>query len=577
MSSRKPQGYEWIKSKSVAEIQPRMLHKLPDRDFKDVARRILAIQQRDRKENALLYYQPASEGVLKVHQSMRRFLGVGGGNASSKTEGCLAEMVACATGVIPESLRDELDWSRKLRGPIQCRLVCESLTTVLYPTILPKLQWFKWTGIDAPGGERGHWGWVPRACLVGGSWERSWSDKFRVLRILYRNPDNWDEVIGESSIQFCSIDQDPSDFASGEFHYIMHDEPPPYAIWRENEARVMRVNGRMVLAMTWPDDPAIPVDWIFDQIYEPATSGTDPEKEWINLFTTENRFIDQTGIVQQMKTWSPEIVKVRIYGQPIRFSNRVHPDFTDQTLWWCFDCKKSSVVEKGRCVKCGSVDVIDYNHVTHIVANPTWPTVFLLDPHPRKPHMFQWVQIDPKDDLWQVAEGQIDGDPVELKRECDRIEGELGLHVTQRLIDPNMGRSPAGVRRKITWQDEFDAVGLHCDLADDSDVGRERFNEYLKPDARTHAPRVHIDVGCTTTIQQIKRYIWDEYKQSLDKDQKQKPKTKNDDHPTLWKYLLNQDPSFRQSFLATQYMCHRGQRREESKRPFEYRSVFVRR
>jgi hypothetical protein len=31
----------------------------------------------------------------------------------------------------------------------------ESLTTTLEPIILPKLQWWKWTGVDRPGGDEG--------------------------------------------------------------------------------------------------------------------------------------------------------------------------------------------------------------------------------------------------------------------------------------------------------------------------------------------------------------------------------------------------------------------------------------
>jgi hypothetical protein len=48
-------------------------------------------------------------------------------------------------------------------------------------------------------------------------------------------------------------------------------------------------------------------------------------------------------------------------------------------------------------------------------------------------------------------------------------------------MDPNMGLSPASSKRGVTWLDEFAAVGLNFALADDSDVGRGRINEYLRP------------------------------------------------------------------------------------------------
>jgi phage terminase large subunit-like protein len=189
-------------------------------------------------------------------------LAIGGGNGSGKTEQMLALLVACATGVFPDSMKHLA--GKLFRGPINVRIVCESLTTVLYPVMLPKLQWWKWTGVDEPGGERGHWGWIPPYCLKDRQWEKSWSEKLRILTVTCRDPEDLNVVRGESTIQFTSFDQDPSDFASGDFHIVLHDEPPPLAIWTENEARTMRVAGRMLLSMTWPDDPSIPVDWIFD-------------------------------------------------------------------------------------------------------------------------------------------------------------------------------------------------------------------------------------------------------------------------------------------------------------------------
>ena len=147
----------------------------------------------------------------------------------------MAHMVMQATGIFPtndEELADEM--RAQFRGPINCRVVVESFTTTLYPTILPKLKYTTWTGADEPGGERGHWGWVPKTSLIDGSWDRSWSEKTKVLTMYCKNEEG--VIIGNSQIQFMSKDQDPDDFASGSFHIILHDEPPLYAQWRENQA-----------------------------------------------------------------------------------------------------------------------------------------------------------------------------------------------------------------------------------------------------------------------------------------------------------------------------------------------------
>lgn len=520
---------------------------MSDEEFRQLLADTLSITEEDRKQNQLLFYVPASPRIQAIHDSTAKVVGVGGGNGSGKSESMIVDTVMTMTGVFPYSQRHLID--QKFRGPVNCRLVVESLTNTLEQVILPKLQWWKWSGIDMPGGARGHWGWIPKSCLIDGEWEKSYSAKFRVLRVLCRDPHNPEKVLGESMYQFMSKDMDARDFASGDYHIVDHDEPPELPQWRENEARTMRVNGRLKIAMTWPDDPSIPVDWLYNEVYEPGLRGSDPAVKWFELWTTENKHLDQKAVAAQSEKWSTEMRNVRIFGRPIRFSNRIHPDFTDSTKTWCFPCGKSVVKVPGSTIKplcgiCGSDFTVDYNHVEEFDRSSTWPTVFLLDPHPRKPHMWLHVQIDPKDDWWVVADGKLEGDCVEVREAVHRIEKEMGLYVAHRLMDPNMGASPSGQRREVSWQDEFSMAGLHCDLASDVDIGRSRINQYLKPDQQTMAPRIRFHPRCKDAIYQMNRYVWSEFSKSVDRDIKQAPKDTNDDFPTLLKYLANSDPVF---------------------------------
>ena len=84
-----------------------------------------------------------------------------------------------------------------------------------------------------------------------------------------------------------------------------------------------------------------------------------------------------------------------------------------------------------------------------------------------------------------------------------------------------------------------------CDLADDSDVGRAQLNVYLRPDPDTRRPRIHWDRSCGKAIYQMKRFLWDDHKKGLEKDQKQITKKKNDDFPACHRYALNSNPDFR--------------------------------
>ena len=525
---------------------PRDLSLLTDDQLVELTNEALVFTQKDRQEWQLLYYKPTSANAWKVHRSTAHLMGIGGGNRSGKTDTNLAEAAIQATGVIPESLRASYP-REKIRGPISVRVVCESHTTTLAPVILQKLRYSSWNGFGVQGSEAGHWGWIPRDCLLSGSWEKSWKESKRQLTVLCRDPDNLDRVLGHSIFQFMSHDQDPAKFASGEFHLVVIDEPPSYSIYRENRARIMSVGGRMNLGMTWPDDPSIPVDWIFDEIYDIGQEGPKkhPDVEWIELVTTENLNIDQVSVRREAAAMSEVERACRIQGKPIRFSNLVHALFTSVEAWWCFKCNEETLLDGDHCVKCLSDDGAYYTHVADFKIEPLWPTVFLLDPHPRKPHMFMYVQVNGNDDYSVVYAGECADEPLEVAKRCKEIERELGLYVAKRIIDPNMGASPASTKRDVSWQDEFASAGLPCDLGMDSSVGRMRVDEYLKPDALTKRPRLRFhDAHCALAIYQMKRFVWDDYKNKETRDQKQTPKPKYDDYPALLKYLMNDMPTF---------------------------------
>ncbi len=545
-----------------SQLRPIDIHKMSSKRLKLLASEVIGLQRADVRENQLLYYEPASPESERAHHSKASLLGLGGGNRSSKTETALVEDIACATGVFPIRLFEP--FMEKFRGPIRVRICVESLTTTLYPIILPKLQWWRWSGASAPGGELGHWGWIPKLCLPNGSWESAWRDKLRTLRVICRDPENFDHVLGESEIQFMGYNQDAADYASGSFHIVHMDEPPPFAIWRENQARVIDAGGRIILSMSWKDDPSIPVDWIFDDVYEPGLPGPNknPDTEWIELDTRKNIHIDQISVRKKMAGWSEETKKVRIYGQPLRFSNRIHPLFTDLETTWCFACSSNCISLNGKCgCEKQSDDIGPYCHVGEQDIIETWPVVFLLDPHPRKPHMFGWVVVDPNDDYHLLVDGELDGDPADVAAYVSEVEESMKLDVKLRLIDPNMGQSPAGARRGITWKDEFDAAGLLCDLADDSGVGRQRINQFLKPDPGTRRPRLTIDPRCKNSIMNFKRYVWDDFRRTQERDIKQTPKSKYDDYCVMVKYLLNYLPTFRSLYGGPIVLTRPGTRR----------------
>ena len=534
---------------SIAAL-PDNLTTLSDEELLVYANEAIQFSRLDRQEWQITYYTPVSDAALKVHLSTAHLIGVFGGNRSGKTEVNLVEATILMTGIIPESLKDVYP-RQKLRGPVSIRIVCESITTTLAPVILHKLKYSDWSGLGAPGSEQGHWGWIPKSCLIDEDWEKSWKESKRTLTVLHRDTDNPDKVLGESTLQIMSKDQEPAKFASGEFHLIIMDEPPTHAIFRENRARVMSVGGRILLGMTWPDDPSIPVDFIFDEVYEPGQPGPDKDDDIdvIQLVTTENTNIDQESVARAASKMSEIERACRIQGKPIRFSNLIHPLFTNTDAWWCFTCHTEVLVIDGVCSTCQKSDVNLYNHVQDFVIDPQWPVIFLLDPHPRKPHMGIWVSVDGNDDYSVLRCIEVNDEPLVLKEACEKIERELGINVMKRLGDRKMLASSASSKRGVNWQDEFASVGLYMDYADSSDVGRDRVNEYLKPDTKTRRPRLRFHADCGPAIFQMKRFCWGDHKHVDEKSQKQLAGDKYDDYPALMRYLMNELP------LCTMLRC----------------------
>lgn len=540
------------------------LRALPLAERARLAAEIVAQRDALKQQNQLYFYQPVSPEARKIHLSTKKEIITTGGNRSSKSDSHLVEAIIQMTGIVPLCLEHDYP-KEKLRAPIRARLVCNSLTNTWESVLKPKLQYFQWNGRGVQGGPHGHWGWIPPSMLIRGKWEESWSAQFRTLTLA-----------NGSSLQIASYDQDVENFAGGSYHLILHDEGPPEPIYRENKMRTMDVAGRLMTAMTPPDDESTAWDaaWVYDQLYEKGQPGPgkDPDIDAFTLFTTDNRILEPGEIARIEKNLSLRQREVRLKGTFLHLSGRIYSIYTDRPQIWCFSCNDVAFLNEGRCVTCESIDVCEFCHFTEPFETAYhWPTVFLLDPHPRKANMMSWVAVDPNDDWWQILELAADDSPDECKKLVDDLEREYGLDVVKRIIDPNMGESPAhnAGRRHVTVRKEWDDAGLRCDLADDNfTVGMGRLKSAMKPDPRTKAPRLHVFDTCPLTNKQIKGYTWQEWRPSAaaHKDPKAMPMDKEDDFPTLLRYFANLQPTFSGLRMGQQVV-----RRADSGRNRQYR------
>jgi phage terminase large subunit-like protein len=556
--------------KSQAELTE-YFRTLPMEERVALAHEINAARDNMRMVSQLLFYKPVSEKAKQIHYWTKKIGLAVGGNRSSKTDTLLADTVIQMTNIVPASLPDYP--KKKLQAPIRARIVCESLTNTWAQVIRPKLQWNQWNGRGARGGPDGHWGWVPRDMLIRGKWDDSWSEKERTLTLL-----------NGSTLQVMSYDQDVQDFSGGSFHVIQCDEGPPADIWRENTMRTIDTDGFLRIGFTPPDEESTSwkAAWIHSEIYEPGIRG-NPGIDCVQLYTEDNRILDAASILEVTAGMSEKQKAVRLRGEFMHLSGRIYKYYTDSPQIWCFRCNDTAFVRENQCVVCHGSDLTTFQHLIPSFSEAfRWPIAFMIDPHPRKPHMMSWFAISPSDDIFQVAELEIDGEAEEVKKAVDDMEYALGMEVFMRGMDPNMGESPAAVtnKRGKTVRDEFDAVGLRCKMMDDCRyTAMHSVKTYLKPDPRSREPRFHIFDTCTQTDYQLRNWLWDEHataQTSAKRDPKGVPQEKNSDFPTLLGYFLNENPTYSGAAVGHRRQKRRGRVGAEApayryKRPEEYR------
>lgn len=524
----------------VARLTPEELAVVPQEELWAVAatlqRRRVEVQQ----ERQLLLYEPASSEARRMHESRAREIVIAAGNRSGKTDMALVELVIAMTGIVPYALESTYP-REKIRPPIRARVCCQSFTTTLHPVIFPKLQWWEWNGPGEPGGSRGHWGWIPQEMLKGRDWSKAWSEKYRTL-----------SLSNGSTCQFFSYDQPAEDHSGASCHVVLHDEGPPQATYRENRLRTLDVGGRCYIAFTPPDDERMSWDaaWVFDALYEKGQPGPgkDPDIDAFTLNTEDNRVLSPQDVQAISKGLTPAQREVRLHGRFMHLTGRIYPLYTERERWWCLMCAAEVLVEGGACLECGTASATPYTHWVEPFAIPEgWPVVYVLDPHPRKPHAMAWFAISPADQVYEVGELEVDGDPATVRDRVEQLERQHGWQVVLRLIDPNMGQSPSGMRRGITVRDEFDGVGLRCRLANDNRMtARTRLRQWLQPDGRTSEPRLQVFQTCPRTNYQMQRYVWDQWSRwgEGEKNPKPIPRDLHDDFPTILGYLANENPSY---------------------------------
>ena len=299
----------------------------------------------------------------------------------------------------------------------------------------------------------------------------------------------WTHTNG-STLEIMSYEQDDEAFESWNGHVAGYDEPPPREKYVANNRGLVDNDGISLFAFTPLSQP-----WIHDDI----VSNPDPSIAFFFASTHDNPHLSKQAIQEFEKTLSEEERAARIKGEWLFLQGLVYPEFKRQT-----------------------------HVIKPILKIPEDHTCFaLLDTHPRAPHALSFFSVDEKNRIFQVDEKFSHGTPLEIADWI--IEFHKHRHkITGVIIEPaSKGDSNRG---DSTFEVIDKALATHNIWLEtgsrDLSGGILLVKEALQ--SRNGVASFFLCENCTQTLREFERYVWDDWKQSGLKTEKQRPRDKDD-------------------------------------------------
>lgn len=365
-----------------------------------------------------------------------------------------------------------------------------------------------------------------------------------------------------SLITFKSYDQGAGAFQSDDIDEIWNDEEPPLDIVKEQKMRLIDRNGKMIISMTSLKGIT---DFIRDYFedcdvletrYAPLVKKEIPIRgkkgpcDIFFLWTTDNPYIDQKRLMEEVALMPETDRMTRIYGMPTNLAGKIYMSFGKDT----------------------HVIPLDDAPTT---GNQLW---HVLDPHDRKPWAMGWYLVNKNETVYCVDEYPDGSEPGgnfnEMLYDDKTYEDyakiikdrEAGLRrlfncggIIRRRVDPNFGNKTIqfaerkGGQSKTTPVKELAKLGLYYkDAIDTLEAGHLEVRKWLHWEKKLStsgvrqfvvAPKFLITDNCRNHINHLTRYSRKDII-GADGDVKDKvgPQQKYKDFSDLVRYLLMANP-----------------------------------
>lgn len=230
---------------------------------------------------------PESKHV-KFHQSEKRIRILFGGNRSSKTTTCLAELLM--------TMCFKNHPITKILNPVAGRYrIYGSDFAIVEKVLIPKVR-----------------EWIPKESLVGSgktkgeAWDNSFDKKYHILRLR-----------GGAVLDFMSYDQDYSKSESDELDLIWADEQMPEDVFTAVMARLVSRNGKFMMSVT----PLYDISWAMKFLDE-----SDDQTEVFHFDIYDNPYNSDRAI-RDFEDAIPEHEKeARLFGRFMELQGLVYKE-----------------------------------------------------------------------------------------------------------------------------------------------------------------------------------------------------------------------------------------------------------
>jgi hypothetical protein len=241
------------------------------------------------------------DAAVDVHACEANIIGVSGGNQSSKTTTCTIEDLIKACRVIPDSLKGIYPESKLPKKKLnRIRIVCEDYQNGILKHNLPNLM-----------------RWTPRAYLVDGRWEKSWSAEKMQLTLIHP-----EEKQICATIELMTNNAEVGTFQGPPIDRVRYDEEPREDIFDENLLRFVTSDH---LDIAFGMTPTNGLSWVYDRLWNKDEIDGKNSVRWFQLCSISNPKANLgtlREICKNIKRYDE--LKMRLLGEWISLSGLVY-------------------------------------------------------------------------------------------------------------------------------------------------------------------------------------------------------------------------------------------------------------